>query len=244
MAYRVGYLQARTEVGNNLDFFTLVGVVRRRWHVVGLGLVLTALLTIGVGSRVEPTYTARGSTVLLLPSTIADPNTGRQNPYLGFGSVQIPASILTEAVSQPQVRAEIASEGGTAEYEVVLDPSTPAPLIVVVTTGEDAEEVLRTVGLVMDRLSQELVLRQEAVEAPAATWLTLDPLAQPDEASPQLGSKMRAQAVTLALGFAASVTVAVLIDSIAARRAEVRRLAVAAAPARKELPKRAGSGWS
>lgn len=227
-----------------MDFFTLVGVVRRRWYVVGLGLVLTALLAVGVTGLVDPTYTARGSVVVLLPNTIADPNTGRQNPYLSFGSVQIPASILTEAVSQPLVREAIAASGGTAVYEVVLDPSTPAPLIVVTTTGDNPEQVIKTVGLVMDRLEQELITRQEAVEAPAATWLTLDPLAVPEEATPQLGSRMRALAVTIALGFAASVAVAVLLESVSNRRAEGRRLAVAAAPVRKELPKRAGSGWS
>src|SRR5947209_20517032 len=98
-----------------MDFGSFLGVLRRRWLVVGACLVLSAVVAMAALGLVKPTYSSSASLALLAPPKVPS-STGDvpENPYLQFGSgIENMATIMQEAFLDPGLSRSLADRGAT-----------------------------------------------------------------------------------------------------------------------------------
>ena len=174
---------------------------------------------------VPPQFEASGSVVLLSPSGGASTRSdrGQTNPLLSFDdSLSTVSTALTQVLLSPQVVKELEGQGATADYEVG-NGNLSGPFINVVADGNSPTEAQQTVRLVLQRARTELRDRENAHHAPPATYIQVDNLIEPSEAKQLFGGKVRAGGAALALGLAASLSMAFLVESIGENRRERRR---------------------
>jgi hypothetical protein len=120
----------------------------------------------------------------------------------------------------------------------VGDADTGGPFINVVATGRSPSEAQRTVVLVLARARQELVNRQDALNAPRTSYIKVEDAVLPNEATKLNGNRFRGAGAALALGLAASLGAAFMVESLVAHRRERRGLP---GPSRR-MPRRPPSG--
>ena len=88
-------------------------VLRRRWYVVALGLLVTVALGFGASQAAKPTYEAK-SVLLLLP-----PSSGNgDNPYLNLGAISGVTDVLNQALSGPEIDAQMHAQGLDGSFQI------------------------------------------------------------------------------------------------------------------------------
>lgn len=207
-----------------MQFSDLLAVIRRRWLVVLLGVLLTALLGVGA-TRLVPVEFEAKSSILVIPPT-STPNTGG-NPYLALGGLQVAADVLARAMSDPSTVEEVVPAGSGAEYVVEPDASTSGPMLVITTTDVTAAGALDLLGRVVDLAPTKLSDLQTSVDAPPVTLLEVAVITQDTEAVPQYKALLRAMLVVVGAGLGLTAILTVAIDSLRRRRSEAN-------PPRKE----------
>ena len=228
-----------------MDFWKTLLVLVRRWYVAVPALLVSAGLAAMAYQSIPPKYEATGSVVLLTPTHGATGSTreaGPANPLLSFdGSLETTAQLLTQVLLSPAVAEQLADQGGTADYQVG-DANIGGPFVNVVATGRSPAEVQHTVTLVLNRARQELLERESKLNAPRSSFISVEDVVRPTEVRKLVGGKMKGAGAALALGLAASLGSAFMIESIvensrdrrgvprAARRAGPRRSAERADP--------------
>ncbi|MHB1289797.1 hypothetical protein [Georgenia sp.] len=215
-----------------MQFSDLLAVIRRRWLVVVLGVVLTALLGFGA-TRLVPIEFEAKSSILVIPPT-STPNTGG-NPYLALGGLQVVADVLARAMSDPSTVEEVTPPGGAAEFVVEPDASTSGPMLVVTTTDISPEGAVELLARVVELAPEKLSVLQSSVDAPPQTQLEIAVIAQDTEALPLYKGLIRALLVVVAAGLGLTAALTVAIDSLRRRRAE-------ATPPREEVGDHADAG--
>ncbi|HEX5496881.1 MAG TPA: hypothetical protein VFX70_20155 [Mycobacteriales bacterium] len=208
-----------------MDFWKTLVVLVRRWYVAVPTLVMSLGLAAVTFQSVPPKFEANGSVVLLSPSGGASTKSdqGQTNPLLGFdASLSTVSTALTQVLLSPNVVAELTNQGATADYQVG-NGNLGGPFINVVADGTSPAESQRTVRMVLARARTELKSREVAYHAPPSTYIQVDDLVKPTEAKQLLGSKVRAAGAALALGLAASLSMAFLVESVGENRRERRR---------------------
>src|SRR5689334_18494068 len=99
-----------------MDFGSAVRVLLRHWLVVSLSLLVVVGALGYIFVVVPPTYTATTSGVLLVPNDPRSTDSGRLNPYLGFGgSLQVVAEITARAMNDKPEVAALSAEGARAD---------------------------------------------------------------------------------------------------------------------------------
>jgi nitrate reductase cytochrome c-type subunit len=91
---------------------------------------------------------------------------------------------------------------------------------------------------VLDRAKAELKQSQEALKAPASTFITPQTVVEPTKAQAKIGGKVRFAAVAMVLGFIASLSSAYGVESFSQSRKkkQSRKEAVAAWQQKGSLP--------
>lgn len=206
-----------------MDLLTFLRVLLRRWDVVLPGCILTVVTVLTAGASVAPAHEAQGSLLLLGPARVED---GPVNPYLVFNSsLGQTAVIIAEAMRSEEVVRDLADIGATAGYEV--EPTEKSPILTVTARGTSREQVLNTSQLVLQRVQDDLVRRQQEAGAPADTFIRSQVLSPP-RASMHSGSRPRVMAAVGALGVGLTVMLAFAVESLAAWRS--RRHSPSGAP--------------
>lgn len=207
-----------------MDFVTFLRVLQRRWVVVLAGLIITLIVIVAVGKSVGPTYEARGSVLLVGPAIDVSSERGPfpANPYLYMNpSVHSTAIVIAERMSSDEMVRELADVGATADYEVTSAEKTP--ILTVTARGASEVQVLHTARLVLQRMGDELVARQQAAGAPAHTLIRSQILSGP-RASLHEGSKLRVMAAVSVLGLGMTLLFVLAVESLDARRGRLRQL--------------------
>lgn len=199
-----------------LDVFRAMG---RRWHVVLIGLALTAGLSWAASEVSPPEYNARGL-VLLLPGDNAVLDGG--NPFLALSGLEQPAGIVVAYFASSAAQVEVAAVSESAQFEVFLDDSTRGPVIAVDVTDISADATLETLEFLTDRVPAELKRLQEQVGAPADSMITSMPLAIDDRAEADTAGTTRLIIAALVVGAVLTVAGALTLDGLLLRR-KVRR---------------------
>ena len=207
-----------------MDFLTLMKILVRRWYVVVPTIVLSLVVGTSMVSSVEAQYEANGSVLLLGPREHqrlpnADPTVPPllRNPYTEFSpSLTTTAAALELILDNDAHRRAIKEAGLSDEYEVLATEDSPT-LDVTVQAASSAVAV-ETLETIFSTLSQELQERQAAVGAPPELQITSQPLVLPDRAAETTVARDRALAAFSVLGLLATISVALVTDSIIGNR--------------------------
>ena len=200
-----------------MDFLSVVRVVLRRWPIVLGALVLSALAAYMAASSVAPSYQAKGSALLVGPqgATVAGTEQPQlDNPYTRLDNTTLVlAAVAVQIMDDSSIRESLRAEGAAPDY-VVGRAEDGTPVLGVVATNTDPAVAVKTVDLVLDRLNDELDIRQAEAGAPADSRVRSIVVTRSDTAIEQLGGRIRAFLAVAALGVAASISLAFITEAI------------------------------
>jgi capsular polysaccharide biosynthesis protein len=204
-----------------MDFIDAAHVLRRRWWMFLVGMVLVSGGVLLARSLAPVQYQASGLMLVLLPAEAPEGNE-RVNPYLNLpeGLTTTASLIASEAVSD-DVAAEIVGGGHTALYSVALVPDT-GPLLTITAKDTDPGEAVSTRDALMDWINRRLVSIQEPVSPPPSQVMYTTSTSVSTTAEVLPGSRVRAMAGAAAGGLVLLLVVIFLIDRVLLRRAASR----------------------
>ncbi|MEO3799596.1 hypothetical protein [Nonomuraea sp. B1E8] len=236
-----------------MDFWGTVLVLARRRLVAIPAFLLAVGAAFYAYSTIPVTYTVSAVLVLTAPTSggTVPPDPGQPvpqvNPLLNFGhGLDVAASMLINVMSTPDMVAEMGVRpDGDTTYAVTngtnnLESLATGPLVFVEGESRTPEAATRMARAVIERVRQELDVRQRQVQAPPETYITISETVPPTTPVPQQGRKLRSAAAALGLGMIAALCAAFAAESLsAARRAGFPRLPGAR---RERDPEPAGGG--
>ena len=201
---------------NGIYLSDVLAMLRRRWYVVVVGLLLIAG---GAGLtylQTPKSYQATGQLLLLLP-----PQAGGStpiNPYLNLDSgLNTAAALVASTMNTPEMQRSVAAAGHLAQYTIALNPDT-GPLLVITTEAAEPQQAIATRDEVITRLQSELERIQTEENAPVRQFIHTRTNATFDEAEVLTGDRTRAVAAVGAAGLLALFLVVAGWDRLAARR--------------------------
>ena len=200
-----------------MDLWSALKVIARRWPIVVAALLVTAVTANVAVGKVDPEYEAKGSIVLLGPSTVVEGGSVVDvNPYLRlFGAERILANTLVSVMQGPAFAQKLAQAGAGGPFEASL--AAEAAIINIVTRDPDPDATLKRLDTIVDLMKKELAERQRAAGAPPDTWVAADVLTLDDRPATLMGSRVRVLVAVVALGLAIAVSLAFLAESVAQR---------------------------
>ena len=202
-----------------MDFRRLFAAVKRFWLVVLGILVLTVLAVALVPSNISPDFEARGTALILSPSTVENTDTGEEigiNPWSRFGASGegVAATAMIEVLESKAFEQEVMADDAVKEFTVTPNPGGNGAILDISVLASEASSALDGFDLIVDRLVQELDTRQEAAGAPVETRLKAEVLTKPAKATELRGSQTRAMLAIAVLGVIAAVAAAAALDTI------------------------------
>ena len=208
-----------------MEFTAVAAALLRRWYVVLVGLVMTAGLVYVANDAVPPTYSAKGSVLLLPPGASLEDGS---NPLLQLGGLEQPAALVVAYLAGDEARQVFAKDFPNTTYDIVLDPLSRGPLVLITVEDPSEDDVMGALNSVLDTLPEALSMLQDQVDAPADSRVTSMPLSVDIEPTTERGDSLRA--LIAAAGFALVLTLvgAVAFDALATRRRDRRRAAARA----------------
>jgi hypothetical protein len=197
-----------------VDFWTALKIIVRRWYVVVPVLTLAAIVGWAQVAKSAPQFEAEGKALVLSPPAPRDNNAAQSNPLTGldYSTAQV-ASVIAGLMNDGAVKRQMVAKGSTPDYEIGL-PQQGSPVVSFVATAASADQAIRSVGILFDGLESQLEARQSQAGAPPATWLRLLVLTEPDRADEVVTGKVRAAAAIGALGLAAALSLAFVVDGV------------------------------
>lgn len=213
-----------------MDVWGITLATLRRWYVCLPVLVAAGLLALAAGQSASPEYEATGTAMYTPPRLTPD----RESPTIAnpFSNEEGANSAITVVLNGPSTREAIAELG--LDGTVTVSQTARSPIFTVRAVSSDQATALAIVDEVIDIASDELTARQTEAGIVAQYSIGLHVLAAPSITDIDNNTAIRVQAVILALGAAAAVTLAVLFDDIVGliRRRRQRRRSSAASPRR------------
>ncbi|MFB4272383.1 hypothetical protein [Nonomuraea sp. GTA35] len=210
-----------------MDFWGTILVLFRRWYVALPAFLAAVGAAFYAYSTIPVTYTTTAVLVLTAPTSggILPPDPDqpipRVNPLLNFDhGLDVAASILISVMSTPDMVAAMGvTSGGPTTYAVTngtnnLESLATGPLVFVEGESRTPEEATRIARKAIDRIEQELNVRQRQVQAPEGTYITISEAVPPTTPAPQQGRKLRSAASALGLGVIASLCGAFAAESL------------------------------
>jgi hypothetical protein len=192
-----------------MEFWRTILLLLRRRSVAGLVFLLALLGAVGGYVSTPTQYSSTATIVLTTPAAggtlsqdPAHPN-GLTNPLLNFDdSLRTSASMLMQALSVPEVTAEIgAPASGDTTLKVDNGASNPqllgsnGPFIMIQATSTSPTRAHDVVANAELRAQLELVNRQKSLNVPRSTYISLVEVVPPS--TPQAKSTTK---LTLAVG--------------------------------------------
>jgi len=214
-------------VGGVMNFHEAVAVLRRRWYVALVLLVVAIAATAGMDKAIPGKYQAT-STFSLLASHQAIQGTGSapgtKNPFLSYDtSLNATADFLVRRLDSPDDGLKLQGDGVTEAYSAALAAAAVGPFITLTVTGTDPQHVTASMKTLLAFSQQELedVQTQSGV-APAAMIGSIVVVA-PGPPTPQHKTKTQAVLGTAIGGLVLVFLGTFLADSLADSRRRRRR---------------------
>lgn len=190
-------------------------VVRRRWYVLLLGLLLTVAVASGAAITTPPSYTARGL-VLVLPSREVLKKS--PNPLLDLDGLVLPTQVLVSYYASANVQAQLKKAAPTADVTVSLDDSTGGPIIAVDVSDPTSAGTIKTLNYVVGSIAPDLARIQAQMGAPPGSTLSSTPLVVDKTAQSDRKSQVRVTVAAAVAGLAVTAFLIFAVDGIALRR--------------------------
>lgn len=198
-----------------MDKPALLGVARRRWYLLLLGLIASMALGYGAMAISPPQHTAR-ALVMLLPPTATVEESG--NPFLSLSNLDLPARVVVASVSSTSVRDEVSKQHPDIDYTIAMEESTRGPVIAVDVAGPSEQETLETLPTLIDQTLATLERLQNEVDAPTNDSVRAMLLTQDSSTTVDNGGTVRVGIAGVMLGLVVTVIAASAIDGRALAR--------------------------
>jgi hypothetical protein len=218
-----------------MDFWRTVQVVFRRWYITFpafLGAVGVAVLVYG---SVPTQYVSTSVILLTTPRTgPTEQVDGKHrsevtNPLLNFEQgLSLSASMLIQALGSPETAASLGvSPNGGTSYKVTNGSTNPellesGPFVFIEGTSmkpHDAQDIVRKVSALA---GQELAARQEQLNAPPSTYITVTEVVAATTPEPLTVKKLRAAGAAGVLAVLAGLAAAYAFEDLVSRH-QLRR---------------------
>jgi hypothetical protein len=219
------------ESGSDTAASGTVALLLRRWYLTLIGLVLTIAFGATAIILVAPTYQAKASLLLLPPRS---PATG-SNPYLALGGLQGATDVLARAMSDSSTVNQLTQSGAIGTFEVLRDPNTSGPVLLVTAKAPDSASAVRDIDLFVHLVPSKLATLQESIGVPGSAALSSSMITQDRTGAINRKSQIRAALVAVAAGVMITVAGISLLENFLSRpkHSDVRAVAV---PASHETP--------
>ncbi|WP_372593084.1 hypothetical protein [Actinotalea sp.] len=187
----------------------------RRWYLVVAGMVMTTGLAFLAFQAVPPTYSAT-ATIVLLPAdaTVADGS----NPLLQLGGLEQPASLVVAYVAGDEVRAPFEAQFPETTYEVIEDPLSRGPLIIMTVLGPSSTTVMTALDAAIAEVPTALTSLQDRVSAPTESRVRSTPLSIDPEPTTVMGTTLRAIIAAAGVGMVGTLVGTVSLDRLLSLR--------------------------
>ncbi|PKH37457.1 Chain length determinant protein [Nocardioides alpinus] len=215
-----------------MDKPALLGIVRRRWYILVLGLVGSIALGYAASLASPPQYTAR-ALVMLLPSKATVGDDG--NPFLELSGLDLPARVVVSSLSSSSVAEQVAEEFPEITYAVTIEESTRGPVIAIDVTGTSEATTLEALPSLILKATATLDRLQSEVDAPPASSVRSMLLTVDRSATEERGGTVRLMIAGVVLGLVATVLSASALDG-RIRQRNARRAAQTAAQTAAACP--------
>jgi hypothetical protein len=186
-------------------------VLKRRWYVVCVGLVITLALGWAVSLAVPAKYEATAN-VLMLPPRTADGTV--KNPYLDLGGMEGIADVLVKSMSDLSTGIAIQQAGAQGTFSMLRDTASAAPVLLVTVDGPSSDETVAVEKTILDLIPKKLESIQKASGAEPKTFVTSTVITQDTAPTKITKSQLRAVLIVLAIGLAGSYIAAALLDGL------------------------------
>lgn len=196
-------------------FFTDWRVLRRRWHAVLVGLLVTLGLGVAAALLVPPKYELRATMVLVPPKS---PLNGGNNPFLSLGGLHDAADVLSRAMIDGAVHDSLVKEGADPDYIVQTDPTSAGPLILVIADGATPQAANHTLNVILDRLPVELTELQRSATVSASSLIDITEVSRDQAAKTMRKSQIRATVAAVGAGLVVTLFGTGLLDNFLRRR--------------------------
>lgn len=210
-----------------MDFWELLKVMARRWYVVVPIIAVTAALAVSMPSRVDPSYRANGTVIIVEPAGSA----ADLNPFASAG-LATNAEALAIVASTPASIAQVTEAGLSTLYTVESEGS----VLQVEAEGDSPGQAADTVRFVEQLLSNQLSQQQASVGAPAESFLTVVPLVDDVAPTAIYDDQRRMRILVVAVGVLVAVLATLATEGLV-RMSRARR----PRGARGARPRRRGS---
>jgi hypothetical protein len=201
-----------------MDLRQAVHIWRERWVLTSVLLILALVGAAGAGAETPRYYQSASSVVLLASPTASTQNGG--NPFLSFSpSLTLTADAVSRELMSPGTVSQLAAQGFTSPYSVVLPSyttSTTGSVLLVTVTGSDAAGVQRTLQAVTARIGTQLAQLQQGV--PARGQVHADTLSFTPQAKLSISQTARPLVVVGVLLLVLSLGTPIVVDGLVTRR--------------------------
>ena len=201
------------------EFFA---VIRRRWLLVLIGVLLTVGITVGAYVVSKPTYEITGTVLLLPPASSAD--AGTANPYLRLGGLNQAVDLVGVALTDQTTQLEMQAISKDVQYSVQSDVRTSSPLLFIDVKDSSPGTAVKIRDILVSRVPVRLDAMQNALGVSAKDRVTTSVLTLDDQAVEVGKNRVRAAVVAGVAGPALTLVVVAVWDARRPRRRRSRPL--------------------
>ena len=203
-----------------MDFGEMLRVLRRRWIVATVGIVLTLVATLGAYKAWPNKYQSSAELTLIGSKSMANQAGNGGNPYVAVGNLDPVASILAGNVSSDQAVKQLRAEGVTYTYTAEVPQFAAGPFVQVTVIGKEPAEVTQQLPIVMRYVEQRMnELQQEtAIPTPPNSVITTQVIVPPSTPSKVLKTKLEVVAGTFVIFFVGTLITIAIVDRVRRRR--------------------------
>jgi hypothetical protein len=214
-----------------MDFWRTVVVLVRRWYITIPAFLVTLAVASAAYATVPAQYQSDSILVLTTPLSggTTDPSMPQSgtitNPLLNFDqSLALTASIVIQQMSSLETAQGLGvTAGSTTTYQVTNGSTNPellesGPFLFIEGTGPSpaaAEDITQRASAMAATI---LAQRQEQLQAPRSTHITMQVVAPPTPGRPLTGSPIRKAAAAAALACLLALGTVYGFESIATAR--------------------------
>ena len=194
----------------------VLGSLWRRWYITFPGLLVAGLLAVGAWFVVPPTY-ERSASEFLVPGSGSLPQNAT-NPFLYLNGLTQAADVLVRALGSNNVASEIQRSYPGAGIQVLRDPSTAGPVIVITVNARSDADAAQIIDILLKRTQTELEGFQAGYSVPSSDLISVKRLTIDQQGTVRRRTQLLATGGALVAGAILAILVAVVVDGLASRR--------------------------
>ncbi|MFD8306426.1 chain length determinant protein [Streptomyces sp. NPDC059690] len=195
-----------------MDLAEIFRVMRRRWYVLLPGLLLTAVLIVGVVVLVPVSYQSQSTVVLLNSQKATVAYDG--NPFLSSQtSLTGMADSLARNLNSDDSLRDLKARGATGTFEAKLADNAQGPLLWLTVTGTDKAAVLSSDKILTAYAKERLDQFQKQQSVVPKAMIRMTTIVSPQNPVAQTKTRLEYLIMAGALGLVATLVGAFYVEA-------------------------------